>query len=150
MKSFMERALANAKKAYDLGEVPIGAVIIKDGKILSSGYNKREQSKNAINHAEIIAITKACKKIGDWRLDGCEIYVTLEPCPMCAGAILNSRIKKVFYAAKDKTSDDNLFQTIVKSQRLNHNCEFEQLSEYEKTSAELLSKFFKSKRKNTN
>ena len=146
----MDRALANAKKAYDLGEVPIGAVIIKDGKILSSGYNKREQSKNAINHAEIIAITKACKKVGDWRLDGCEIYVTLEPCPMCAGAILNSRIKKVFYAAKDKTSDDNLFQTIVKSQRLNHNCEFEQLSEYEKPSAELLSKFFKSKRKNTN
>jgi len=150
MKSFMERALEKAKKAYDLGEVPIGAVIVKDGKIISSGYNKREQSKNAINHAEIIAITKACKKFGDWRLDGCEIYVTLEPCPMCAGAILNSRIKKVYYAAKDKTSADHLFETIVESQRLNHNCEFEQLVEYEKSSADLLSKFFKSKRKNTN
>lgn len=150
MKNFMTNALKNANKAFELGEVPIGAVIVKNGKIISSGYNKREKSKNAVNHAEIVAITKACKKLGDWRLDGCEIYVTLEPCPMCAGAILNSRIKKVFYGAKDKTSADNLFETIVSSQRLNHTCEFEQLLEYEKPCADLLSKFFKSKRKNTN
>ena len=96
MNKFMKEAIKQAKIALQKEEVPIGAVVVKDGKIISRGYNKREASKNALMHAEIVAIDKACKKLGDWRLDDCEKYVTLEPCPMCAGAIANARIKTVF------------------------------------------------------
>ena len=99
---FMTKALNCAKKAATCGEVPIGAVIVKDDKIIASGYNKREKRHSATAHAEIIAIEKACKKLGDWRLDGCEIFVTLEPCPMCAGAIFNSRIDRLVFAANDE------------------------------------------------
>ncbi len=142
----MEEAIKLAKKALSKNEVPIGAVIVCGDKIISAGFNKREKSKNAIHHAEIIAIEKACKKLKDWRLENCTMYVTLEPCPMCAGAIANARIKKVFYAAKDKTSDEHLFEAILSSNRLNHKCEYQQLEEYEKECATLLSSFFKSKR----
>ena len=100
-KKFMKRAIELAKKAYALGEVPVGAVIVKDGEIIGEGYNMREQKQNALSHAEIEAINSACKKIGSWRLDGCEMYVTLEPCPMCTGAIINSRIKTVIFGAFD-------------------------------------------------
>lgn len=99
---FMRFALSEAKKAFKIGETPIGAVIVKDGRIISRGYNKRETKKNALMHAEIIAINKACKKLGGWRLFGCDIYVTLEPCPMCMGAILQSRIENVYFGAYDK------------------------------------------------
>jgi len=99
---FMNTALAEAKKAFELGETPIGAVIVKDGKIISRAHNRRETKKNALMHAEISAIDKACKKLGGWRLCGCDIYVTLEPCPMCAGAIIQSRIDNVFFGAYDK------------------------------------------------
>ena len=99
---FMEAALIEAKKAFDKGETPVGAVIVKDGKIISKGYNRRESKKNALMHAEITAIDKACKKLGGWRLCGCDIYVSLEPCPMCAGAIIQSRIENVFFGAFDK------------------------------------------------
>jgi tRNA(adenine34) deaminase len=101
---FMRKALAQAEKAAKLGEMPIGAVIVRDGKIIARGHNKREKGKNALLHAEIVAIDKACRKLGGWRLPGCEIYVTLEPCPMCAGAILNSRIEKVYFGAYDAKS----------------------------------------------
>ena len=138
----MEEAIKQAKIALKKEEVPIGAVVVKDGKIISKGYNKRERKKNALMHAEIEAINKACKKLKDWRLENCEIYVTLEPCPMCAGAILSSRIKKIIFSAEDKTSQDNLFEKIVSSTRLNHTCEYEQLFEYEKECSKLLTEFF--------
>ncbi len=143
----MEEAIRLAKKANSKKEVPIGAVIVRNDKIISRGFNKREKSKNALNHAEIIAINKACKKLKEWRLENCTLYVTLEPCPMCAGAIANARIKKVFYGAKEKTSNDNLFEQILTSNRLNHKCEIEQLTEYEKTCSSILTEFFKNKRR---
>lgn len=100
----MKAALFQAKKAELIDETPIGAVIVKDGKIIARGYNKRETKKNALMHAEIIAIDKACKKLGGWRLPGCDIYVTLEPCPMCAGAIIQARIENVYFGAYDQKS----------------------------------------------
>lgn len=98
---FMRRALELAKKAGAAGEIPVGAVVVKGGEIVGEGYNMREQKKNALSHAETEAISAACEKTGDWRLDGCELYVTLEPCPMCTGAIINSRIKTVIFGAYD-------------------------------------------------
>ena len=104
MKSkFMSRAIELARLAADKGEVPVGAVVVKDGKIIGEGYNMREQKKNALSHAETEAINDACNYLGDWRLDGCTIYVTLEPCPMCAGAIVNARISELVFGAYDKT-----------------------------------------------
>ena len=103
-EKFMLSALKEAKKAELIDETPIGAVIVRDGKIIARGHNKRETKKNALMHAEIIAIDKACKKLGGWRLPNCEIYVTLEPCPMCMGAILQSRIEKVYFGAYDQKS----------------------------------------------
>ena len=97
----MKTALDYAQKAFDLGEVPVGAVIVKNGKIVGTGYNMRETKQNALSHAEIEAINNACKNLGTWRLDGCEMYVTLEPCPMCTGAIINARIKTVIFGAFD-------------------------------------------------
>ena len=91
----MKEAIKEAKKAYALGEVPIGAVIVHDGKIIGRGYNRRNTDKNTLSHAEITAIRKASKVIGDWRLEGCTLYVTLEPCQMCAGAIVQARIPEV-------------------------------------------------------
>lgn len=98
---FMNRAIELAREAAALGEVPVGAVVVKDGKIIAEGKNCREQKNNALSHAEIEAINSACIALGDWRLDGCSIYVTLEPCPMCAGAIVNARIKEVVFGAYD-------------------------------------------------
>ena len=100
-KRFMEKALSLAKTAFDSGEVPVGAVIVKDGEIIGTGYNMRETKQNALSHAEIEAINQACNTLGSWRLDGCEMYVTLEPCPMCTGAIINARIKTVIFGAFD-------------------------------------------------
>ena len=100
-EKFMKEALKQAKKAASIGETPIGAVIVRDGEIIARGYNKRETKKNALLHAEIIAINKACKKLGGWRLPRCEMYVTLEPCPMCAGAIINAHIPNVYFGAYD-------------------------------------------------
>ena len=99
---YMEKAIEQAKKAYKKEEVPIGAIIVKDNKIISTGYNKKEKDNVAIRHAEIIAIEKACKKLKNWRLDDCEIYITMEPCMMCSGAIQQSRIKKIVYGVKNE------------------------------------------------
>ncbi len=101
MNKFMIQALKEAKKAYDLNEVPVGCVIVKDNKIISRAHNKRELSQDSTGHAEIIAIKKACKKIGSWRLNDCDIYVTLEPCSMCSGAIIQSRIRNLYFGAFD-------------------------------------------------
>ena len=100
-KNFMLEALAEAKKAYSEGEVPVGAVIVKDGEIIAKCHNQREQKQNALSHAEIECINTACKILNSWRLEDCELYVTLEPCPMCTGAIINSRIKMVVFGAYD-------------------------------------------------
>ena len=94
-EKYMKEAIRQAKKAYALGEVPIGCVIVYDGKIIGRGYNRRTIDKNVLAHAEIAAIRKACKKMGDWRLEDCTMYITLEPCQMCAGALVQSRISKV-------------------------------------------------------
>lgn len=99
---FMEAAILEAKKSYQLGEVPVGAVIVKDGQIIGKGFNQKESSNDATAHAEILAIKEACKTLGSWRLDDCSMYVTLEPCPMCAGAILESRIKRVYIGAESE------------------------------------------------
>ncbi|MBP3431865.1 MAG: nucleoside deaminase [Clostridia bacterium] len=146
MKSFMEAALEEAKKAKKKGEVPIGAVIVKDGKMIAKGHNQREKKQNALLHAEIVAINKACKKLHSWRLDDAEIYVTLEPCPMCAGAIANARLSKMIYGAKDKTSQDELCGKILSSIRLNHKCEMVQAEEFENECSQILTDFFKAKR----
>ena len=98
---FMMEAIKQAKKAWDIDEVPIGCVIVKNGKVIARAYNRRESTQQSIAHAEILAIQKACKKLNSWRLDGCDLYVTLEPCPMCAGAIINSRIDRVYFGAYD-------------------------------------------------
>lgn len=114
---YMKKALELAKKAYDMGEAPIGAVVVKKstGQIVGQGYNRRETDKSPLAHAEIIAIEEASKTLGGWRLIDCELYVTLEPCPMCAGAIINSRIERVIYGAEDKKAGSlssviNLFE----------------------------------------
>ena len=142
---YMNLAICQAKKALKKGEVPIGAIIVKNGKIVSKAYNNREKSKNAINHAEIIAIKKACKKLHDWRLEGCEIYVTLQPCIMCFGAILNSRIKKIYYGAKDNKF---LMETLSDSRynSSNHNINIEG-GILEKECELILKNFFKKIRK---
>ena len=98
---FMREALLCAQASAENGEVPVGAVIVKDGIIVSRGYNRRETDKNALCHAELEAIDSACRTLGGWRLWQCELYVTLEPCPMCAGAIINARIRRVVYGAQD-------------------------------------------------
>lgn len=98
---FMSAALAQARLSAADGEVPVGAVIVKDGEIISIGRNSRETGKSALAHAELEAIGKACETLGGWRLWQCELYVTLEPCPMCAGAIINSRLRRVVYGASD-------------------------------------------------
>ncbi len=98
---YMREALKLAQEAFDDGEVPVGAVIVKDGDIIAVGRNRREKAKNALLHAEIDAINNACTALGGWRLWNCEIYVTLEPCPMCAGAILNAHIPQVYFGAYD-------------------------------------------------
>ncbi len=100
-EQYMRLALALAKEAADEGEVPVGAVIVKDDKVIGRGRNRREIGKNALAHAEIEAIDEACRTLGGWRLSGCRVYVTLEPCPMCAGAIINARIDEVIYGTVD-------------------------------------------------
>ena len=100
-ETYMREALRLAKEAFDDGEVPVGAVVVRRGEIVGTGRNRREKAKNALCHAELEAIDNACKNLGGWRLWECELYVTLEPCPMCAGAIVNARIPQVYFGAYD-------------------------------------------------
>lgn len=101
-KEFMQRAVELSLVAAQMGEVPVGAVIVKENKIIAEGYNKRESRQNALSHAETEAINSACEALGSWRLDGCTMYVTLEPCPMCAGAIMASRLERIVFGAYDE------------------------------------------------
>ena len=109
---YMKAAIKQAKIAYDKGDVPVGAIIVKDNKIIARAYNKKAITNDPINHAEIIAIKKACKLIGNWRLNGCTIYVTLEPCPMCMGAIEQARIDCIVFGAKREKSNNTEKATI--------------------------------------
>ncbi len=141
-EKFMRRAINYARKAALKGEVPVGAVVVKDGKIIASGYNKREEKKNALMHAELIAIDRACKKLGAWRLEDCELYVTLEPCPMCAGAVANARIKKVYFGAYDTKM--GAVSSVIDLSKYNFNHHFEAEGGILKDEcAFLLSDFFK-------
>ena len=146
--NYMELALEMAKRAYKKDEVPIGAVIVdKNGNVISKGYNKREKTQNAVNHAEIDAIQKACKKQKSWRLDDMAMYVTLKPCPMCAGAILNARIKTVYYGADSPNDSQNLCEKIMTDiNRLNHKTELLYLKN--ENCENILKNYFKNKRKN--
>ena len=138
---FMKRALARAKAAERLGEVPIGAVIVKGDKIVATGRNMREFKKNALHHAEIIAIDRACKKLDAWRLMDCTLYVTMEPCPMCAGAIINSRIKRVVFGCYDKKAGALGSVFNISKYPLNHKFEFEG-GILEEECSKILSDFF--------
>ena len=145
-EKYMKLALMEAKKAYEKDEVPIGAVVVFDGKVIARAHNKREQSKDATAHAEILAIKKACKKLDDFRLQDAVIYVTLEPCTMCMGAILNARIKTlVFGAAQDKP---NILSSVEINERaeLNHKCEIKS-GILAGECSQLVSNYFKEKRK---
>ena len=144
----MKEATYLAYKAGSQGEIPIGAIIVKNNKIISKAYNKREKSQIATHHAEILAIQKACKKLKSWRLDDCDLYVTLEPCPMCAGAIINARIKNVYYAVKDEPSG-GISRFNLLTNTLNHTTNSFHLTEYEQENKTLIQNFFKDKRKNT-
>jgi len=146
---FMKAALKEAEKAAAEGEVPIGCVIVKDGKIIARGRNAREKKKNALLHAEIIAIDKACRRLSGWRLPGCQMYVTLEPCPMCGGAIINSRIEKVFVAAKDPKAGAMGSVLALQDYPFNHKPEitFGLMEEESKT---LLQSFFQKLRNHKN
>lgn len=145
-EKFMKKALERAKKAASKGEVPIGCVIVKDGRIIASGYNKREEKKNSLLHAEMVAINSACKKLDAWRLCDCTLYVTLEPCPMCAGAIINSRIKRVVFGASDPKA--GAFGSVVNLNEypFNHKCLISSGVLGEECAA-ILSAFFRKPRK---
>ncbi len=146
---FMEEALREAQKAYALDETPIGAVIVYDGKIIGRGYNRRNTDKNALAHAEILAIHEACQTIGDWRLEECTIYITLEPCPMCAGAIVQARIPKVVFGAKSpKAGFGGSVLNILQLDELNHQCEIVEGVSGEKAS-HLIKSYFKEMREKT-
>ena len=101
-QKFMKLAICQAQKAKEMDEVPIGAIAVLDGKVIARAHNTREKTGNALNHAEVLAIQKACKKVGNWRLDEVTLYVTIEPCPMCMGSMLNARLKRLVYGADDK------------------------------------------------
>ena len=123
---FMNYAILEAKKAYKKMEVPVGAIIVKDNKIISRGYNQKESKNNSLKHAEVIAIEKACKKLNSWRLLDCEMYVTLEPCSMCAGALIQSRIKKVYIGTMDeKTGSCGSVLNLLEDYKFNHYVESE-------------------------
>ena len=144
---FMKEAIKEAKKAELIDEVPIGCIIVKDGKIISRGHNIRETKQNPIGHAEIVAITKASKKLNSWRLDGCDIYITLEPCIMCSGAIIQSRIRHIYFGAFDpKGGALGSSIDVLQANNINHHPEiFSGILQEE--CASLLTNYFKNKRK---
>lgn len=146
---FMKEALRQAEKAAALGEVPIGAVLVKEGKILARGYNRRNTDKTTLAHAELAAIRKASRHIGDWRLEECTLYVTLEPCPMCAGAIVQARIPRVVAGCMNpKAGCAGSVLNIFDTPGLNHRVLFEK-GILEKECAHLLQDFFKELRQNS-
>lgn len=139
----MKKALAEAKKAYALNEVPIGCVIVCDDKIIARGYNRRNTDKSTLAHAELIAIKKATKKLGDWRLEGCTMYITLEPCQMCAGAIVQARIDRVVIGSMNKKAGcAGSVINLLDMKEFNHQVELTK-GVMEEESSKMLSEFFK-------
>ena len=144
---YMNEAIKQAKKAYSLDEVPIGAVIVYKGKIIARAYNQVEKRQSATAHAEILAIEKACKKLKSWRLIDCEMFVTIEPCAMCAGAIVNARIKKVYFGGfESKSGCAQSKYAVLTDNGLNHTTQFEGGIELEKC-VDIIKNYFRKKRK---
>ena len=144
----MSQALVEAKKAYSTYEVPVGAVIVYDGKIIARGYNKKEGLKNPLAHAELMAINQAAEYLGEWRLSGCTMYVTLEPCAMCAGAIVNSRIDRLVIGARDlRMGSAGTVEDITNHEKFNHRVLVE-FGLLEEECSSILSEFFKELRNN--
>lgn len=142
-EKYMKEALRQAKKAYALGEVPIGCVIVHEGKIIGRGYNRRNTDKNTLAHAEITAINKASRKLGDWRLEGCTLYVTLEPCQMCAGAIVQARIDEVVMACMNpKAGCGGSILNILEMPEFNHQVKVTR-GILEEECSHMLTQFFK-------
>lgn len=140
---YMKEALKQAKKAYALKEVPIGCVIVHDDKIIARGYNRRNTDKNTLSHAEILAIKKASKKMGDWRLEDCTLYVTLEPCQMCAGAIVQARVSRVVIGSMNpKAGCAGSILNLLEMDEFNHQVEVER-GVLNDTCSEMLTAFFK-------
>ena len=143
---YMDLALKEAMKAYKLDEVPIGAVIVKDNEIIARGYNMKNSLNNILKHAELIAIEEAQRKLNNWRLDGCEIYVTLEPCPMCASAIQQSRIEKVYYVLENKDVENHKIMILIfRKNNTNKEVLYEKVS-YSSEVKEIMNDFFSNKR----
>lgn len=146
-EEFMKIAIEEAHKAFALDEVPVGAVIVKNDRIIAKGYNMRETLKRAAAHAEMLAIDHACEALGGWRLFGCDLYVTLEPCPMCAGALVNARIDKVIFGAYDyKRGACGSIYNIANDVQLNHRLEVVG-GICEEECVRLMQDFFRRKRK---
>ena len=146
-QKFMKEALKEAKKAYEKGEIPVGAVIVKNNKIISRGHNLKETKNDTTKHAEIIAIQKASKKLNSWRLIDCEMYITLEPCSMCAGALINSRIKKIYIGTADKkTGACGSVLNLLQDYKFNHKVEIEK-GILQNECEYILKEFFKELRK---
>lgn len=147
-EKFMIMAINEAKKAAKLGEVPVGAVIVKDDIIISKAYNTKEKQHSVTRHAEIIAVEKASKKFKNWRLDGCDIYITLEPCPMCASAIKQARISRVFYGLSNYGhSNKDIICSIFDKDKNNKGCQVN-CGYFEKEIEYMLKSFFKNRRLN--
>ena len=142
MDKFMIAAINEAKKAYKKNEIPVGAVIVKDGKIISRAHNMREKKQSSLAHAEILCIEKACKKLNNWRLEGCQMYVTLEPCAMCAGALTQCRIDKVYFGAIDTKNGCVESIANILDIKTTHKVKYEYIDEYLECS-KMLSDFFK-------
>ena len=140
-EKFMKEAIKQAKKAEAIGDVPIGCVIVHDGKIIARGYNKRNKDKTVLAHAELLAMKKACKKLGDWRLEDCTMYITLEPCQMCAGAIVQARVTRVVIGSM-KAGCGGSILNLLEMQEFNHQAEVERGVLQEECS-EMLSAFFR-------
>ena len=145
-KEFMCEALVLAKQAAQEGEVPVGAVVVKDGNVIATGRNRREGAHNALAHAEMEALNGACAALGGWRLSGCTLYVTLEPCPMCAGAIINARVDRVVYGADDPKAGSCGSMTNLFALPYNHSPQLER-GVLEEECAAVLKEFFKDLRK---
>ena len=143
---YMSLALNQAKEAYEQGEVPIGAVIVHEGKVIAVARNEREELNQAIAHAEVLAIQKANKVLNSWRLDTCTMYVTIEPCPMCAGSIIQSRIKNIYYGAKDQKSGSHTSVINLFDQPFNHQVNVHG-GILEKECSEIMTSFFQKLRK---
>ena len=142
-EKYMKEAIRQAKKAYALEETPIGCVLVHDGKIIARGYNKRNKKKNTLAHAELIVINKASRVLGDWRLEECTMYVTLEPCPMCAGAIVQARIKRtVIGSMSGKSGCAGSVTNLLQMEGLNHSVEIETGVLGDECS-EMMSRFFR-------